>query len=322
MPRLHTFAPALLLAGCVAGADTSTTGQSIVGGVTDTGDPAVVIVDLGNGLCTGTVISPHVILTAGHCIEQVNNTSIRFENEYGDNTGPTIQATEVLRHPEYNSGGKDIGLVAIGTAAPTTPIPFNTTALESHIGEAVRIVGFGVTSENGNDSGLKRQGDATLFALLTENGGEVETTNQPQGTCYGDSGGPNFMTIGGHEVVAGITTTGTDICGSGYDIGTRVDAFADWIQTFVSAHDSATCGADGQCDNSCPNDPDCTVDTPPDAGPTDNGPDAGDSSADGGDDGNPANGDGTGCCQTGGGGEMSTLVLVFGVIAVGFRRRR
>jgi MYXO-CTERM domain-containing protein len=291
------------IAACVPGADTSTSSKGIVGGVTDTGDPAVVIVDLGNGLCSGTVISPHVVLTAGHCIEAASNTSIRFENTFGDGTGPTIPASETLQHPLYNQGD-DIGLIAMSAAAPTAAIPYNTADLSSHLGEAVRIVGFGVTSENGNDSGIKRQGTASLYMLLTENGGEVETTNQPQGTCYGDSGGPNFMTINGTEQIAGITTTGTDICGSGYDIGTDVSKYTDWINTFVQAHDSGT-------------------QPPPDAGPTarpdggipDNNPDAG---------GNPANGDqmAGGCCSSSGAGGASGAFLLVGFVALGIRRRK
>src|SRR5678809_1164168 len=63
---------ALLLAGCI-GSSVGSKQSAIVGGTTDSGDPAVVLVIIGdpNGgyiyMCTGEVISPHVVLTAGHC---------------------------------------------------------------------------------------------------------------------------------------------------------------------------------------------------------------------------------------------------------------
>jgi hypothetical protein len=324
---------------------TGTGHQEIVGGTIDTGDPAVPIVAIGNGgLCTGTVISPHVILTAGHCIGQ--NITIRFENEYGDGTGPVIAAVDTETEPQ----GADMGLIAMASAAPVTPLPYNTTPLESHINEPTRIVGFGVTSENGQDSGIKRQGMANLDGVAADEGGIIITSNDPQGTCYGDSGGPNFMNFGGGEVVVGVTTTGTDICGSGQDIGSRVDSFQSWIAGFVAMYDGeATCAGDGRCaagctspDPDCPceddgfctaacgdiaSDPDCDgceadgmcrqgcpVADPdcegmPDAGPPTEGDDDDDGAVDG------------GCCSAGGETPASAVLLALCSLIV-LRRRR
>src|ERR1700761_8838282 len=68
----------LAVGGCVGAPTTTTvgtgvTGQAIIGGAADTGDPAVVLIYLNQPgvsdgeLCTGEVISPHVVLTAAHC---------------------------------------------------------------------------------------------------------------------------------------------------------------------------------------------------------------------------------------------------------------
>lgn len=317
----------LSLAAC---ADPTTTSSSrpIVNGTVDTGDPAVVILDLGGGLCTGTVISPHVVLTAGHCIDG-GTIRARFENEYGDG-GPVIDSVETDAHPSA-----DLGLVALGQPAAVAPVPHNQAPLEAHLGEPVRIVGFGVTSENGSDSGLKRQGTATLDSVLP--GGEIATTNDPQGTCYGDSGGPNFMTLGGVEVVAGVTSRGTDICGAGLDIAVRADSYQDWIEAFVAAHDPATCqadgmcvagctpvdpdccGADGACTTACGSvDPDCAPETPDAGVPGEGAPDAGD---------DPGVGDDrdegaiTGGCAAGRDAASGVLVLVAALLLPRRRRR-
>jgi uncharacterized protein (TIGR03382 family) len=87
-------------------------------------------------------------------------------------------------------------------------------------------------------------------------------TNMPSGTCYGDSGGPNFMTINNVEVIIGVTSFGTAACGSGLDGSVRVDTYATWIETYIMAHDmlppTPTCNADGLCASDCPApDPDC-----------------------------------------------------------------
>ena len=57
----------------------------------------------------------------------------------------------------------------------------------------------------------------------------VRPKNQQSG-CYGDSGGPNYMTIGGTEVVAGVTSFGTeDSCLAGFggntDVGEHCNVF-------------------------------------------------------------------------------------------------
>ncbi|NIS30302.1 MAG: trypsin-like serine protease, partial [Actinobacteria bacterium] len=43
----------------------------MVGGAFEEGEPAVVVVRTfaGIGLCTGTLVSPHVVLTAKHCVQ-------------------------------------------------------------------------------------------------------------------------------------------------------------------------------------------------------------------------------------------------------------
>lgn len=324
------FILSLLAGACVApesesAPKTSQGYQPIVGGTVDNGDPAVPAIYIGGGLCTGTLISPHVILTAGHCISPANQTQVDFN-------GTVIQAVATQDH---QTG--DIGLIAMQSAGPVAPIPIAREPLDNHIGELVRIVGFGVTCENCNDSDVKRQGTATLDHVTLEEGGLVYTTNDPQGTCYGDSGGPNFMMINGVEVVAGETTTGTDICGSGLDIGVRIDTFTDWIDAFVAQYDgAATCNGDGQCATGCADpDPDCpcaddgyctAACTNPDSDPDCDGlpPDAG--TDPGGDDDTtgddaPADGDqGTGCCSAGGDTPVSAGFL--GLLAILVLRRR
>ncbi len=43
--------------------------EPIIGGLADSGDPAVVALTIGRSpTCTGTLISSRVVMTAGHCV--------------------------------------------------------------------------------------------------------------------------------------------------------------------------------------------------------------------------------------------------------------
>jgi hypothetical protein len=67
------------------------------------------------------------------------------------------------------------------------------------------------------------------------NGGYLRLSQNPStgngGTCFGDSGGPNFLTVNGHQLIVSITITGDSVCRS-----TNVDYRLDTIsaQAFLA----------------------------------------------------------------------------------------
>jgi hypothetical protein len=50
------------------------------------------------------------------------------------------------------------------------------------------------------------------------NGGYIRLSQNPStgngGTCFGDSGGPNFLPVAGQQILAAITITGDSVCRS------------------------------------------------------------------------------------------------------------
>jgi MYXO-CTERM domain-containing protein len=301
-----------LSAGCAQpleddGVEVGDTSQEIVGGVATTEHPAVAFLysefsDRDDAqLCSGTLITPRVILTAAHCVEFPNGAPEQYLAYFGTNvtvetdTGAidTIPITAYEFHPQWNidnlEAGNDIGLVALQRPIQgVVPIDINREPLENHIGEDVQLVGWGRTSGEGEDFGVKREATTTLTAaedLLIQYGSAAANT------CQGDSGGPNFMVIDGVEVIAGITSYGNVGCND-YGVGTRVDKFINFIDDFVREHD--------------PNGLPPEEDAPPDEAPNPAGAAAQDAGA-------PVNG---GCSAAGEGGPHAALALALLVLAM------
>jgi hypothetical protein len=228
--REWLLAAVVAVAACRAVDSTSSTTRPIVNGEVDPNDPAVVMLAFpGQGAyCSGTVVAPHVILTAAHCLFAPEDSEIWFgPNE--DQTTAKISVIHGETHPTY-----DIGMMTIGAPAPVTPIPMLAVGLDGLLDQPVRIVGYGVTSEDGSDSGTKRQGMTRLHHLENE---VMFTGYEGSQTCYGDSGGPNFMTIEGVEHVVGVTSFGTTVCGMPADGAIRTDLPHDWLQAYVDEHE-------------------------------------------------------------------------------------
>jgi secreted trypsin-like serine protease len=253
-----------LLAGCV-GAPPATVGETtseIVGGTTDTNDTSVVMVLLSTtssaSICTGEVVSPHVIMTAAHCVDPaVVGTSGTFSVFTGttfNGNNPTLAVKETHYNTKFNvndlMSGNDIAVVILQNPTTLTPLKMNRTPIASSmIGQSVRLVGYGITSGTdtaGTTAGTRRDTTTTLAGVLDP----LIYFQDPQHlTCEGDSGGPAFMTINGTEVIAGITSFGDQGCmQAGYD--TRIDQYADsFVQPYIDQFDpqppDMTTGSDG-----------------------------------------------------------------------------
>jgi V8-like Glu-specific endopeptidase len=244
--------------------------RPIVGGTTDDGDPAVVAVKLLDaqgrqvGLCTGTVISPRVVLTAGHCVEGVPGWAVYFgrKSDGGDVAFiDEIPVVEGVHHPRWDSDrlteGYDLGLLLMARPAPevAAPVPIRRAALAgTDAGRAVRLVGFGNTNLD-IGAGIKRTATTTL-------GGATERVitygDETVNSCQGDSGGPVLIDEGGEEQVAGVISFGPEGC-KDYGGAVRVDVFAgELVDPYIADRDAPDCAGGGACRAGClPKDPDC-----------------------------------------------------------------
>jgi secreted trypsin-like serine protease len=193
-------------------------------------------------LCTASLISPTVLLTAAHCVsaEEVGDGAV-----FGVYTGSDLNNADNSLWVDVDSvdhdqafdssdleGGHDVGIVVL--KQPITdvqPVAFATRSLSSSIvGKSIRLVGYGLSNAaNQTGAGTKRQTTASVDNM---NSLLVEVGSTAHGTCNGDSGGPAFATIGGVETIIGVTSFGsTDCTGGGFD--TRIDKYVSFINSHL-----------------------------------------------------------------------------------------
>ena len=194
-------------------------------------------------VCSGTLVAPRVFLTAAHCtdylLHDLGTTDVWVTFNTNSATGPYIHGS-MVQDPLYNGkpaqNGHDIAVILLDSAPGVTPAQLppvglfdamkaNKTLTQS---SAFTAVGFGDGNRQngGGPPGFYFDGyrwAATSFynslqdswLRLTQNG-----SVGAGGTCFGDSGGPNFL--GTSNTIAAITISGDSVCQS-TNVDLRVD---------------------------------------------------------------------------------------------------
>lgn len=186
----------------------------------DATDPAVVaLVNASDQLrCTATVIAPHTLITAAHCIESGDPRTLRAFVGTTIPEGMFLAIADARLHPGFDPGGRDIAVITVRDEAPVSPIEIEPATLDaSYIGTQIRVVGFGLTRPGGGDSGTKRVGTAGIASVQAE---ELVAVPDPSLSCLGDSGGPALLPAG---TIAGVVSRGDAMCVD-HAVYTRIDA--------------------------------------------------------------------------------------------------
>lgn len=328
MLRLWVVAPLLALSTSAwASQATSTTSGTlqgpiavpVVGGaVVPAGKWPDAVAILGpKGSCTGTLIAPDVVLTAGHCAKIEATTVVADTVNYNAAGGTRVSVKKVTAYPHWDTTF-DIAVVELAQPITTvTPRSIGAGCTFDHFTDQmnVHLVGFGLTNADGTGSNtLLREAMAPVLDPDCSGGNGCEPGAAPAGefvaggngadSCFGDSGGPVYLdTPRGTVVIAAVSrgVDGSDTpCGGG-GIYVRTDKVLTWIETTVGhavAKDS------------------CTSDSSSDA----SGAGAG---GEGGDGANYAGNAAGGCAAGGGNGSWFAIgAALVGAVSLQRRRRR
>ena len=200
-------------------------------------------------ICSGTLIAPDVFLTASHCTlyferelaPEGYTAVVSFDSPipFGDLTAKStklVKVTDVVSNPAYNaaqSDSGDIGLLLVDArqtrgitpaVLPEAGLLDRLSAQNGLKNATFTAVGYGLQNRvtGGGTPFFQDQNPVPrMFAFSgfdSLNGGYLRLSQNPStgngGTCFGDSGGPNFLNVNGTRTLVAITITGDSVCRS------------------------------------------------------------------------------------------------------------
>jgi secreted trypsin-like serine protease len=217
--------------------------------------------------CTGTVVAPRVVLTAGHCVEDIESSSIVEPTEIAVATGVSnlskippanISAVvQVLAYPDFDptklQGDAGLLILAAPVAAPPIALATSADAALYEPGDPLTIAGWGIDNRKTGhapnqlqaatvpieEAGRCKRGTSGFYPFFDPSR-QVCTLDSPAfkiTACHGDSGGPAIATRPDRTPVeVGVTSLGDGDCDpSSPGIFTRVDQISTWVQSWINA---------------------------------------------------------------------------------------
>ncbi len=220
--------------------------------------------------CTGTVVAPRVVLTAGHCVEDLESSTVYSASGYAVATGVAdisqVQQKDVslvsqaVVYPGFSPatlrGDAGILILSSPVTAPALRLASASDRALLKPRTRVSISGWGLVSPKAKEAPAALQSARTViqrprycrqltanyypFYSSTSQLCAIDSPGYAVSACHGDSGGPAIARgADGLPVEVGITSIGGPRCSPSFpNIFTRVERVSAWVASWVAAVES------------------------------------------------------------------------------------
>lgn len=239
-------------AGAITGGRPDGNGHSFVGMVVTfdaSGDPLE--------LCSGTLISQRVFVTAGHCTDGATSAEIWFGAGPLENADPHVSGTPTTVG-DYAPITHDLGAVVLdepydpGSSLPSLPSVNQLDALKTRRGhqqETLTTVGYGMEKSSPSPVEGKNVQDFTRMVakpkLVQIDGGQagdfgivLSANAHTGGVCFGDSGGPDLTDANDLAAIT-VGVKGTTCSGNSLSLRLDRDWAIGWLDELLKTYPSS-----------------------------------------------------------------------------------